>query len=793
MDNEILELYEQVKDKLTIEEFQAKINDISKENEDLGFVDDYYAAEQVVNNIIGASKDDQKSNGEILNIGDLEPGSQAAIVGRIMSISNLKSFKTRKGKSGQVCNMELKDSTGDIRVVLWTENIKLLKNFKEGNIVKITDVDIKEGYRGDNEANLRPRSTITHFKEADLSKFPTYNEDITDIEDLVPETKANIIARIVRIPTPRTYEKNGKEGKVTSLELKDATGEISYTLWNKNVDLIDELGLDAGDSVKILGAQVRERNGELSLTHWDGRIIKGDFDVPEFTQEFIKIGDITEQNNIAIKGVISKLQDIRTFTRKSDGSEGKLRNFDVSDDTGSIRTTIWGNDTDILLTKGDIVKIIGADARFDDYTDSGYSLNTNFNTQLSINPENLSDEELDIFDEIKQKVSQIKRLSEVEEFDEDGIEVDVIGRMFAIGEINEFQRDDGSVGYARSAKFSDGEGRVGLTFWDQKAKQEYKTGGAYKIENAKVRLGMYEVELNIGGSARVIELPEDSDQARFLPSFKTIETMLYSHKSIADVEEDDEGIIVTGRIIESSDVREFDRTDGSKGYVKSLEIADNSGSINVTLWNENAKKEWNVGDAIKFQDPQISFRNDSLEINVSRSTSILEPDESEIDDLPTYDELKESIYVPKTIEALEDDDRNVRITGTLKEVFGNKILITKCPSCGNTVDQSSDDFVCSFCGEPIDEPRYLLMVPARLEDDTGEISITFFDNLAEELLDMKKEDIINLTDNGSDLGPMEGRIDDLNGLTVEVITNVSFDDYNEEIRLNPKRILSKYY
>ena len=85
------------------------------------------------------------------------------------------------------------------------------------------------------------------------------------------------------------------------------------------------------------------------------------------------------------------------------------------------------------------------------------------------------------------------------------------------------------------------------------------------------------------------------------------------------------------------------------------------------------------------------------------------------------------------------------------------------------------------------------MVPARLEDDTGEISITFFDNLAEELLDMKKEEIINLTDNGSDLGPMEGRIDDLNGLTVEVITNVSFDDYNEEIRLNPKRILSKYY
>ena len=167
MDNEILELYEQVKDKLTIEEFQARINDISKENEAFDFMNDLSSAKLVVANILGPSEDDQKSNGEILNIGDLEQGSQAAIVGRIMSISNPKSFKTRKGKSGQVCNMELKDSTGEIRVVLWTENIKLLKNFKEGNIVKITDVDIKEGFRGDNEANLRPRSTITHFKEAD--------------------------------------------------------------------------------------------------------------------------------------------------------------------------------------------------------------------------------------------------------------------------------------------------------------------------------------------------------------------------------------------------------------------------------------------------------------------------------------------------------------------------------------------------------------------------------------------------------------------------------------------------
>ena len=42
MDNEILELYEQVKDKLTIEEFQARINDISKENEAFDFINESF-------------------------------------------------------------------------------------------------------------------------------------------------------------------------------------------------------------------------------------------------------------------------------------------------------------------------------------------------------------------------------------------------------------------------------------------------------------------------------------------------------------------------------------------------------------------------------------------------------------------------------------------------------------------------------------------------------------------------------------------------------------------------------
>ena len=42
--------------------------------------------------------------------------------------------------------------------------------------------------------------------------------------------------------------------------------------------------------------------------------------------------------------------------------------------------------------------------------------------------------------------------------------------------------------------------------------------------------------------------------------------------------------------------------------------------------------------------------------------------------------------------------------------------------------------MCDFCGETIDEPRTTIMIPTTLVDEIGEIGVTFFDNLVEDLL-----------------------------------------------------------
>ena len=798
MSDELKERFDKVKDQISEEEFFERIEKFREQEIENPFMTDTSLADMVVGELVTEEPEmvSEKPEFAIDTIDKLEANSRdVTVAGRVISISNPRSFKTRKGQNGQVQNVELKDNTGVIRAVFWTQNIRLLKEVKEGDIIQIKNVDIKEGYSG-LEANLRPRSVLVHLEE-DSSKYPAYEEEITKIADIEPETKVNIIARIIRIPTIRSYEKNGKEGKVASLELQDDSGQISYTLWNKNVELIEDLKLEDGDTVKILQAQARERpnrdgENEISLTHWDGRIIKGDYDVPEIQQEFLPIGDLSEQRDVSIIGVVSRLQDIRVFTRKTDNTEGKLRNFDVRDSTGEIRVTVWGDDTNIAINKGDFIKVIGGDVRFDEYTQSQYSMNTNFNTQITVNPENLPIEKLDELDGIRNELHPVS-IGQIQfDYDEDGVEIDIIGRILSLEDPREFQRDDSTVGIVRSALFADESGKVRLSFWNEKAEGDYAVGEAYRIENARTRLGMYSVDLNIGGGSRIIRLSEEQASAMFIPELATLEKAIYDYKKIEDLDEDEEDTVIVGRVIELNEIRNFDRDNGDTGSVRNIEIADDTGSIRVVLWDNDAKMDLEMGQPLKLQNPRLSLDMDNrLQATVSGGTTVLEPSEKELEDLPSQDELMESIFVAKSIESLTEDDTNVHITATIKEVFPDKILLKKCPNCRESVEESEDEYICDNCGHTFDEPKYTLMIPTRVEDDTGEISVTFFGNLAEELIDMSQEEVVSLIEDEA-LG-IEDKIQDLVNMTIEIIANVSFNEYSEEYRLNPKKLLKKYY
>ena len=795
--------WEKVQDALSKDEFIDKFNKFKEEYKDASFFSDKDFIDMVVNPFTGEeTKGETVSNFDVdtpKTIAEVEPGRQGfSVIARVMSISNPKIFTSRKGEDGKLANMQIADSTGEVRLVLWTENIKPLKHISEGDIVEISDVDCKDGFRGGKEFSLRPRSLLRTIDETsenypeNIADFPVYEENIISIADIVPDEKVSIFGRLIRVPAPHSYESNGKKGKVTSLEIQDKTGKIAYTLWNKDVKLIDSLDLKEGDIVKILNEQSRERNGEISLSHWDGRILKveGDYDIPEYEENIIKIGNAQEINDVTLIGIVTKIQDTIQFDRQ-DGTKGFVKSIEITDDTGSIRVTLWGDDTKLKVTKGDILKVMGGNIEYDDYATSGYRVNTNWNTELRVNPEG-NEDLAEGLNEIASKLGTIT-IREVQDHEDDGEEVDIIGRLITLNDSHSFQRDDGSTGFVRSGDIADSTGKVRISFWDEKAEASYGIGKAYQIENARTRLGMYEVELNVGKTTRVIELSdaESSD----LPSFEELEEQIYETKKIFDIEEDDMNIKVVARILEIEDTREFERQDGTKGLVRNMTIGDDSGFIAVTLWDDKTNLPYDINEAIKIQNPRVNYNDLSnrVELSIGNSTNILQPSYNELTSLPDIEELQNILYTSKDIASLELEDRSVKIKGTFSDPFIERILMPKCPVCNRTLEDE-DEEECPHCGNYIDKPKYLLMLPGKITDDTGEIQVTFFNELVEQLLDMKHDDIVALYEESEgDIGFLETKAMDLEGRTLELLADVTYNNYDEEIRLRPKKIFKNEF
>lgn len=787
-DKEVKEQYEKVKDKISKEEFLEKMKEFEKDYEDISFygAGDYarmaatpYLKEE--NEVLSQNDENQMNKINKLVVG----GQNITLTAKVMGISNIKKFTSRKGNEGKLCNMNIADDTGSIKVTLWTDNIKLLNNVKEGDVIQLTNAEAKDGYRGI-ELQLQPRSQIKVLDSNDYPEFPEYVEKITPINEIEPDTEVNIIARIKRLQNIRNYNSKGKKGKVTSIELQDATGKINYSLWNRDVELINDLGLEEGDSIKILRAQSTERNDEISLSHRESKIIKGDYDVPEFQETILKIGDAHEEKDVTIVGLVTKIQD-KTIFKKRDGTDGQVKSIEISDDTGKIRLTLWNDNADIEFNKGDIVKISGGNIEFDDYSESGYRLNTNWNSQITIDPK-CDQKTLDTLNEIKSAMRPLT-IEEIQEIDEDGEEIDVIGRIMSLGDIREFTRDDSSDGSVRSIQIADNTGMVRVSLWDSKAKEEMKIGTPVLLENVRTRLSM-EVELNVGSQSRIITLNEN--ETGNLLSFDELEETNYELVKIADLDEDETRIRVVGRILDIDEVREFQRVTGETGKLRNFDLADETGLIRATLWDSKIDLgEFKVGSPIKIQNPGTTYRNDRVELSIGGNSILVTPSEEELKSLPSEEELRDQIYQLKNIENLDSGDINVRIKGQLTDIRSDNIVLMRCPTCNNRLNGTEETSICDNCGSEITEPNYLLILPAKIQDETGEIAVTFFDKLVEELLEMPKEEILEIVLDSDELGGLEGKIEDLTNLTIDLIADVGMDEYSETDRLTPRKILSK--
>ncbi|MDE4077867.1 OB-fold nucleic acid binding domain-containing protein [Methanosphaera sp. Vir-13MRS] len=780
------ERYQEVKDKVEYKDFLNDIKEIKEENGDSPFITEEQIVDMAIEKYAGRQNIQQTHTNQVQEISSLIEGNgNISIQGRLIAISNIKTFTTKKGREGKVANLTVEDNTGKIRVVMWTDNMKYMSRISEGDIVKINNLEVRKGYTGDLEVQMRNNSSIQVLPEEVDPSLPKYEEVITNLGDIKEDGEYNVIVRIKKISTLREIQKDDRTLQIVTLDVMDKTGAMEFTLWNKDTKLVETLDLKEHDTIKILKARAQTRYDQTSLSNsWNGRIIKGDYDVPEFQEEILKIGDAKEAEKVTIIGVITKIYDTITFD-KNDGSEGQVRSIEVTDDTGSIRVTLWNKETEIAMDKGDIIKISGGNVEFDDYAGDSYRLNTGWNASIVINPE--------IDDELSKKLAdinnfQITKIKNVLNIDEDeGREVDVIGRILSMQDIREFQRVDGTEGQVRSIDLADETGIVRTSLWDEKSDIDQGLGDAIKIENARTRLGQNVMELSVGRSSR-ITVPSEEEMAD-LPSYQDLERDRYNDRTISQLEENEQNTKLRVRITNVGEVSTFTRVDGRDGRVRPINVADETAEIQVSLWDDDTEKKFPEGLAIIIENPVINSQNGHLRLSIGNGSTIRQARQEEAELMPSLREIENKLYVEKAIEDIEEDDQHIKVKGVIEEINGDKILYAMCPNCNKRIVQSEEGYICDICGEKIEKPNYLMIISTTLRDETGTIQATFFRKQAEELIDTTTEEVIKIFEQTSDESSMSSRIEDLVGHEVTIIADSNFNEYDEDIRLNVRRLV----
>ncbi|MFH1821305.1 MAG: DUF2240 family protein [Methanobacteriota archaeon] len=291
--------------------------------------------------------------------------------------------------------------------------------------------------------------------------------------------------------------------------------------------------------------------------------------------------------------------------------------------------------------------------------------------------------------------------------------VDVLARVVRIREPREFQRSGGKPGQVGSIILQDSTGEVRLTLWDEKSsfiKQGgLKKGDIVRVQNAYVRQGIDKrPELSLGARG-LINLCADHPRVKELPPISDAITR------IADLTSEMREVDVAGRAVTTSDVRVFDRSDGTTGRVSTLILMDRTGQVRVSLWEEwtEIAKSLKRGEAVMLENAAVrSGLGGRVELSLGSSGRLVK-------NPPEVGELPELIDRPLKLGEVEVDMHSLDLAA---------MVTRKLPLREFKRGDGSMGKVASVV----------------LADDTGSLRASFWDAAADLTQKMQVNDVVML-------------------------------------------------
>jgi len=325
-------------------------------------------------------------------------------------------------------------------------------------------------------------------------------DTVADIEPGMEEVK--FLAKVVSIGELRTFERDGEDedGRVANVEAADETGTVRLAFWDQQAESVVEGQLEEGQVLRIAG---RPKDG------YNGLEVSVDKAEPDDDAEIdVELGDGSSvdaltmgQSDVNVRGIVLETDSIRTFDR-DDGSEGKVSNLLLGDETGRVRVTMWDDRADRAteLEPGTAVEVV-----------DGYVREREGDLELHVGDHGAIDE----IDETVEFTPEADAIGAVEM---DQV-VDLAGVVRSADPKRTFDRDDGSEGQVRNIRVQDDTGDIRVALWGEKADKEIAPGDEVFVADAEIQDGWQDdLEASAGWQSTVVVLDEQTGAGSAAPS-----------------------------------------------------------------------------------------------------------------------------------------------------------------------------------------------------------------------------------------------------------------------------------
>lgn len=217
-------------------------------------------------------------------------------------------------------------------------------------------------------------------------------------------------------------------------------------------------------------------------------------------------------------------------------------------------------------------------------------------------------------------------------------DVSITGRITLLYPAHIFAKSNGSISRLKRAFLADETGELRVIFWGEKAdlveKAGLSQGQVVRILHGYTREGLDgKLELHVGARGEVMINPPIAKPETFPVKGPTLNLV-----KISALRDGMLGINVLGRVVHIEPVKSFTRSDGLSGKVVSLIIEDETGAVELVLWNEKADHVslLKVGDAVLVEGGYFKVSpKGAVSLNLGRAGNIvINPNLEEVKSLP---------------------------------------------------------------------------------------------------------------------------------------------------------------